>query len=63
MKSGTRWAGSSSTSSGRSPTPGEEADFQGLRFRAEEVQGRRVATVVITRVPVEVLEDDVTDDG
>ena len=48
---------------GKIPDPGEEADFQGLRFRAEEVQGRRVATVVITRVPVEVLEDDVTDDG
>ena len=48
---------------GKIPDAGEEADFQGLRFRAEEVQGRRVATVVITRVPVEVLEDDVTDDG
>ena len=39
---------------GKIPDAGEEADFQGLRFRAEEVQGRRVATVVITRVPVEV---------
>ena len=48
---------------GKIPDAGEETDFQGLRFRAEEVQGRRVATVVITRVPVEVLEDDVTDDG
>jgi hypothetical protein len=27
------------------------------------VQGRRVATVVISRIPVEVVDDDVTDDG
>ena len=48
---------------GKIPDAGEEAEFQGLRFRADEVQGRRVATVVISRVPVDVLEDDVTDDG
>jgi CBS domain containing-hemolysin-like protein len=36
---------------GKIPDPGEESVFQGLRFRAEELQGRRVATVIITRLP------------
>jgi len=36
---------------GKIPDPGEEKEFQGLRFKAEEVQGRRVATVLITREP------------
>jgi CBS domain containing-hemolysin-like protein len=48
---------------GKIPDAGEEAGFEGLRFRAEEVQGRRVATVVITRPPDDDEEDDVTDDG
>jgi CBS domain containing-hemolysin-like protein len=48
---------------GKIPVAGDEEEFQGLRFRAEEVQGRRVATVVISRVPVEVSDEDVTDDG
>jgi CBS domain containing-hemolysin-like protein len=48
---------------GKIPDAGDEQQFQGLRFRAAEVQGRRVATVVISRVPVEVRDDDVTDDG
>jgi CBS domain containing-hemolysin-like protein len=48
---------------GKIPDAGDEQLFQGLRFRAAEVQGRRVATVVISRVPVEVRDDDVTDDG
>jgi CBS domain containing-hemolysin-like protein len=48
---------------GKIPDAGDEEEFQGLRFRAEEVNGRRIATVVISRVPVEVSEDDVTDDG
>jgi CBS domain containing-hemolysin-like protein len=48
---------------GKIPSDGDEQEFQGLRFRAAEVQGRRVATVVISRVPVEVADDDVTDDG
>jgi putative hemolysin len=48
---------------GKIPDAGDEQEFQGLRFRAAEVQGRRVATVVISRVPVEVRDDDVTDDG
>jgi len=46
---------------GKIPGSGEEQDFQGLRFRAEEVQGRRVATVVITRS--DEPDDDVSDDG
>jgi CBS domain containing-hemolysin-like protein len=49
---------------GKIPADGDEQEFQGLTFRAAEVQGRRVATVVISRrVPVEVADDDVTDDG
>jgi putative hemolysin len=36
---------------GKIPEPGEEMEFQGLRFKAEEVKGRRVATVLITREP------------
>jgi putative hemolysin len=48
---------------GKIPVAGEETDFQGLQFRAEEVQGRRVATVVITRPPDVPDEDDVADDG
>lgn len=36
---------------GKIPNAGEEATFQGLCFRAEELKGRRVATVLITRVP------------
>jgi CBS domain containing-hemolysin-like protein len=38
---------------GRIPKAGEELEFQGLRFRAEEVLGRRIAKVLITRVPQE----------
>jgi magnesium and cobalt exporter, CNNM family len=48
---------------GKIPDAGEETGFQGLQFRAEEVQGRRVATVVITRPPDEPDEGDVADDG
>jgi putative hemolysin len=48
---------------GKIPSAGDEQEFQGLLFRTAEVQGRRVATVVIRRVPVEVVDDDVTDDG
>jgi putative hemolysin len=36
---------------GKIPEAGEETGFQGLRFKAEKVQGRRVATVLITREP------------
>ena len=41
----------------RIPKEGEEIEFQGLRFRAEEVQGRRIAKVLITRVPAPVQAD------
>jgi putative hemolysin len=34
---------------GKIPTAGDETEFQGLIFKAEDVQGRRVATVLITR--------------
>jgi putative hemolysin len=33
------------------PDDGEEVDFQGLRFRAEQVVGRRISQVLITRLP------------
>jgi len=36
---------------GRIPQEGETVAFQGLRFTAEEVRGRRIATVLIERVP------------
>ena len=36
---------------GKIPRQGEEVTFQGLRFRAEEVQGRRIAKVLITPAP------------
>ena len=36
---------------GKIPRQGEEVTFQGLRFRAEEVQGRRIAKVLITPEP------------
>jgi CBS domain containing-hemolysin-like protein len=43
----------------RIPKEGEEEEFQGLRFRAEEVQGRRIAKVLITRLPAPVPAPDV----
>jgi CBS domain containing-hemolysin-like protein len=36
---------------GKIPDTGEETVFQGLRFTVEDVQGRRVAKVLITREP------------
>ncbi len=36
---------------GRIPKGGEGVAFQGLRFTAEQVQGRRIAKVLIERVP------------
>jgi CBS domain containing-hemolysin-like protein len=41
----------------RIPKAGEEIEFQGLRFHAEEVQGRRIAKVLITRIPAPVPAD------
>lgn len=36
---------------GKIPDAGEETTFRGLTFRADEVNGRRVVSVVITRTP------------
>jgi putative hemolysin len=36
---------------GRIPDDGEQKDWQGLKFVAEEVHGRRIAKVLITRLP------------
>ena len=36
---------------GKIPSDGEEQIYQELVFRAEEVQGRRIAKVLITRIP------------
>ena len=44
---------------GKIPDPGEETSFQGLQFRAEEVNGRRVATVLITRIPEDARNGEV----
>jgi magnesium and cobalt transporter len=38
---------------GRIPKQGEEVRFDGLVFRAERVLGRRIAKVLVTRVPEE----------
>jgi CBS domain containing-hemolysin-like protein len=38
---------------GRLPTQGEQVDFEGLRFTAERVQGRRISKVMIERLPKE----------
>jgi CBS domain containing-hemolysin-like protein len=38
---------------GRIPKQGEEIQFNGLVFRAERVLGRRIAKVLVTRVPEE----------
>ncbi|MEX0990666.1 MAG: hemolysin family protein [Actinomycetota bacterium] len=35
------------------PSEGQEVNFQGLKFRAEQVQGRRIAKVHITQLPDE----------
>ena len=36
---------------GRMPESGEETTFRGLNLKAERVQGRRIATVMITKTP------------
>ncbi len=48
---------------GKIPDAGDEESFQGLLFRADEVQGRRVASVVITRAASTADPEDVADDG
>ncbi len=40
---------------GRLPTQGETVDFEGLRFTAERVQGRRISKILIERLPTEVV--------
>jgi CBS domain containing-hemolysin-like protein len=42
---------------GHVPSPGESVDLEGVRFTAEQVQGRRVAKVVVTRQPVATPEE------
>ncbi len=42
----------------RIPEEGESTEFQGLRFAAEVVQGRRVAKVLITRLPLGLGSDN-----
>jgi magnesium and cobalt exporter, CNNM family len=51
---------------GRIPNSGEETEFMGLSFKAEEVNGRRISTVLITRRPDVVKHDaeqEVVGDG
>jgi len=50
---------------GKIPDEGEECRFDGWRFKAERVQGRRIATVLVSRSEPEddIDENDVTDDG
>ena len=43
---------------GAIPTEGEEVRFDRLSFTAEQVQGRRVAKVLISRLPQEPQEED-----
>ena len=38
---------------GRMPEPGEDVTFRGLTLKADKVQGRRIASVLITRAPEE----------
>jgi CBS domain containing-hemolysin-like protein len=40
---------------GRLPTQGEEVEFEGLRFTAERIQGRRISKVLIERLPKEAV--------
>ena len=42
---------------GRIPKSGDEVEFQGLTFTAEEVQGRRIAKVLIARRPGPAIEN------
>jgi CBS domain containing-hemolysin-like protein len=45
---------------GNIPDAGEETSFRGLTFRADEVNGRRVVSVVITRTPgQELIQEEI----
>ena len=48
---------------GHVPDEGEAVRFQGLEFRTERVQGRRIVSVVITSVPVEPETGDAAADA
>jgi CBS domain containing-hemolysin-like protein len=41
---------------GRVPAVGEQVEFEGLRFTAERVQGRRIGKILIERLPQEPAE-------
>jgi CBS domain containing-hemolysin-like protein len=45
---------------GRLPTQGESVEFEGLRFTAERVQGRRIAKVLVERLRQPVEQEDRT---
>ncbi|MEA2581331.1 MAG: magnesium and cobalt exporter, family [Actinomycetota bacterium] len=42
---------------GKIPDDGEEVDYQGMTFKAEKVQGRRIATILITLPAASVSRD------
>ncbi|MEP7059813.1 MAG: hemolysin family protein, partial [Actinomycetota bacterium] len=42
---------------GKIPDDGEEVDYQGMTFKAERVQGRRIATILITLPPALVAQE------
>ena len=48
---------------GRIPKSGDDVAFQGLSFTAEEVQGRRIAKVLIARRPGDTGDDDGEGEG
>jgi putative hemolysin len=48
---------------GKIPESGEEVTFQGLTFEVEEVRGRRIATVLITRQHEPATAEAQMDDG
>jgi magnesium and cobalt exporter, CNNM family len=43
---------------GRLPSQGEEVEFEGLRFTAERVQGRRIAKVLVERAPSQPVREE-----
>jgi CBS domain containing-hemolysin-like protein len=42
---------------GKIPDDGEEVEYQGMTFKAEQVQGRRISAILITLPPAHVPED------
>jgi CBS domain containing-hemolysin-like protein len=43
---------------GRLPSQGEQVEFEGLRFTAERVQGRRIAKVLVERAPSQPVREE-----